>query len=187
MSDRAVAAAWIGGAAAVAAAVVSGVFTLLHDDDNPGSQPNPTIPRPAITTSVPESTTEALPATAADVRLTVTRNGSHVSVEATTRGRPGDGHQWWFVLEVHNVNGHSEYYPRRQLSGEARQMFTLDVPSGVDLSRTRTGQVYDVTDPTTQKRLATGAADNDAISQADVVKVPCRDCTISNEVTLPFG
>ncbi len=139
------------------------------------------------TSPVVIATAVAEPVSSPSVKLTATNDGDgRVNVAAALIGRAPSGQELWFVLELHDVNGHSEYYPRQKLGIDADQSFSLKVPSYVELNQKRTGAVYDVTDRATQKRLATGAADNDRISAIDLVKTPCKDCTVSNEVTLPF-
>jgi hypothetical protein len=120
------------------------------------------------------------------VQLTATATGTRaVQVDAKRQGVPAAGHELWFVLVVHRATGAVEYYSRRELDS-ADMTLQLTIPSDADASASRTGQVYDVDDRTVQKRLAVQAADNDAISDADLLKRPC-DCALGAAVALPFA
>lgn len=152
-----------------------------------GASESPSSPAgSAQTQSAPTSGTPT-PATGANpgpaVVLTSTSEGARrvrVTVQISQPAR--DGHVYWFVLHVHNVSrDHSEYYPRQLL--RASTTFPMSIPSEADISRPRSGAMFEVTDEISD-RFESNRPDP-ADPSADFLLVPpC--CAVSDEIPLEF-
>ena len=178
------------GAFALTGVVITGLFTLAAKDGGE-QKAGPAVTTPSTTgTSTSPITTPAVPPaySGPPFQLTAERTGDplHVSVNAT-RHRPAQGgHSYWLVMRVHNVNGHSEYYPRKDLtSGDASVTFTLDIPPDATVSP-RSVQVYEVGD-SDAAWMAEGLDDPNGISEKHLVHPPCGgSCGVSAVAPLPF-
>jgi hypothetical protein len=165
------------------------------DGDGPPSAPPTTsaITTPPSTTAEPTSPTSTMPLVPT---TTPPFAGSPVELSASIAGRrtvevtaemhrpPRPGYAYWFVIEVHDVsNTHSEFYPRQNLT-QAGSRFQINIPDDADLTRPRTGQVFEVPDEVSG-RMESGYPDPENTS-ADYLLAPPCNCSVSNEVTLNF-
>jgi hypothetical protein len=119
------------------------------------------------------------------VRLSVTP-GDHRTVVVTAKAyRPArSGYAYWFLLEIHKVSDtHSEFYPRQKLT-EGGTSFEIKIPDGADISRPRTGRVFEVADEISG-RMESGHPDDGDPSADFLLRLPCV-CGVSNEIALNF-
>ncbi|MBM2616498.1 hypothetical protein JIG36_13120 [Actinoplanes sp. LDG1-06] len=185
-TDKAVKVAVIGAAGAVLAASIPVLITTLGKDEP--SKP-PVAASSAPVTSLPTTTPPpATPTTDGPaIALTAEASGTRqVAVGVERKRAPRAGRSFWFVLQIHNVNGHSEFYPRKDVSAsEPGYQLQVSIPPDADVARKRTGHVFEV-DAATAKWMAAGAADDATMSEKQLINPPCNDCAASNEVTLPF-
>jgi hypothetical protein len=169
----------------IAAAVV---IPVLASNDRPTA---PSAAPSAAPTSAPSSVpvvptgVVADPTSIAPVALAAVPHGARsVTVTAEVDAPPSPGHAFWFVLEVHEVSGtHSEWYPQREVDGSVS--FSITVPGDVDLTRPRTGAIYEVV-PETGADYRSGRPDPKQPGNDFLLAEPC-DCEVSNVVDLPFG
>ncbi|WP_250035652.1 hypothetical protein [Paractinoplanes maris] len=89
-----------------------------------------------------------------------------VRVAATTSGAPEASTAYWFILEINWGDGNTDYYPRRDLKGDAAT-FDVTIPADASTDVVRTGKVYALTPAQASQaqvyldRQANPAADDD--------------------------
>lgn len=184
---------WLSGSA-TALVVVGVVFAYLGSVGAPAtsSAAAPTsAPPPAATTEpvTPPALTstptvsEPAPTSGRSITLSAVSEASrHVTVTAELNRPPRQGHVYWFVLEVHDVSGtHSEWYPRTELRSSGP--FLVTIPEDADITRPRTGAVYEVT-AQVDEYYRSGRPDPKATDDF-LLAEPCN-CAVSDVITMPF-
>ncbi|GAA1593041.1 hypothetical protein [Actinoplanes couchii] len=115
------------------------------------------------------------------------RQGSSRSVEMSARVEEEAAceNSLWLVLQIHDVNGHSEFYPRQRIRPKGETDSNVTLPPQADITQRRTARIYEV-DELVDGKLDTYSKDGDKIPIADLVKPPCSGCGVSTEVELPY-
>ncbi|MEW9527326.1 hypothetical protein [Microbispora sp. NPDC049125] len=174
-------------------AIISGLFLVIsayvgadaNKSEEKGSVATPAAPAPSPSSVTPRSSAGSpSPVPGIPVDLSAVPAGHRtVTVTAAIRRPARTGYSYWFVLEVQKVsNTHSEFYPRQKVTGEIS--FEIDIPYDADISRPRTGQVFEVPDEIGD-RLESGHPDPGNPS-ADFLFTPPCTCAVSREIALAF-
>ncbi|GAB2606402.1 hypothetical protein Aab01nite_01450 [Paractinoplanes abujensis] len=122
------------------------------------------------------------------VRVTVKGESDREVTIIVARSRTaGEGRRFWAVVRIHNVNGHSEYWPSKDLSAQPENYsYRFRVPDDADPRQPRSVLVYEV-DEATAARLQFFKSNGLSPPIPERVRPPCDDCVASNEVDLPFS
>jgi hypothetical protein len=167
-------------AIAISAAIVIPVLASNNGLSAPSTAPTSApSPAPVVPTSV-----VAAPSSGEPVALSAVPHGARsVTVTAEVDRPPSPGRAYWFVLEVHDVSGtHSEWYPQREVDGSVS--FPIPLPDDVDLTRPRTGAIYEVASETGAD-YRSGRPDPKRPDDDFLLAKPCT-CEVSEVVDLPF-
>jgi len=109
-----------------------------------------------------------------------------VVVDVVRRRAPAAGRSFWLVIRVYGVNGHSEFYPSKDLSTVPQSYsYEISLPEAANMKLRRTGRVYEV-DSATAKRFKADTEEDRTIPIDELTKPPCDDCAASAEIELPL-
>ncbi|WP_327102828.1 hypothetical protein [Nonomuraea glycinis] len=178
----------IGAVATIAVAVITVVVPILTEDPapptttpSPSRSPSATPPPP----TAPSPSSPPLTKSGQPVGLSVEPAGRRAVAVTATLNRPArSGYAYWFVLEVHQVSDtHSEFYPRQSLT-QKETTFEISIPGDADISRPRTGRVFEVTEDMS-KLMESGRPDAGDPNADFLLRQPCT-CHASKEIALDF-
>jgi hypothetical protein len=100
---------------------------------------------------------------------------------------PVAGRSFWLIMRIYSVNGHSEFYPSKDLPLIPRPysyVVTLSDEDSVEIRRTI--RVYEV-DKSTATKLTEYREGVRVIPLNELQSPPCDDCAASDEIGLPFA
>jgi hypothetical protein len=178
-------------AAFLVAVVVGGAVGYLVGQKSSTSSANRNPPGNLTGTSTGRisatPSSQAVPGTSRPIDLSAKPETTWtILVDVVKRRPPTAGRKFWLVVQVHGVNGHSEFYPNKDLSAVPQSYsYELSIPDEANLQLKRTGRVFEV-DESTAERFKADVEQGRTIPDGELTKPPCDDCAASPEIDLPF-